>query len=327
MSFDFDTTGDLSFMSSLAASFGSEIENGVLRLPETLGKGYLKGFDLGPHFSLIINQCELEQDVTLKRIGTNESTGTITFSFRNVFNPLDERKDHDVRSAPRPKHLPSLQISSDAIDLELFFPAKTNINTILITMPVSLLRSLMNHREGHPLLQTILLDDHPYVYEELVSSEIQQIAAQIVTANVPAELHDFYIRIKAQELICLFFIELIKRGQTAAYPLQVADVKTIYSIRDKLISDLSLAPSLPELARFSGMSESKLKRLFKQIFGLSVYTYYQTFRINEAAYLIKEQKLSVSEAGLRLGFTNLSHFSRIFEKQMGHKPKKYSTIR
>jgi len=72
------------------------------------------------------------------------------------------------------------------------------------------------------------------------------------------------------------------------------------------------------------MSPSKLKRLFKQIFGNSIFSYYQEFRIQEAARLLKEEKLSVSDAGYRLGFTNLSHFSRVFEEHIGIKPKQYS---
>jgi AraC-like DNA-binding protein len=78
------------------------------------------------------------------------------------------------------------------------------------------------------------------------------------------------------------------------------------------------------LAEFANMSLSKLKRIFKQIFGDSIFNYYQTFRMQEAARLLKEEKLSVSEAGYRLGFSNLSHFSRVFEQHMGMKPKKYT---
>ncbi|WP_299780834.1 helix-turn-helix transcriptional regulator [uncultured Formosa sp.] len=78
------------------------------------------------------------------------------------------------------------------------------------------------------------------------------------------------------------------------------------------------------LAQLAGFSESKLKRLFKQIFGNSLYDYYQVFRMKEAARLLKENKLSVSEVGYKIGFSNLSHFSRVFEKHVGLKPKKYS---
>jgi AraC-like DNA-binding protein len=37
-----------------------------------------------------------------------------------------------------------------------------------------------------------------------------------------------------------------------------------------------------------------------------------------------EEKLSVSEVGYQMGFSNISHFSRVFEKHIGLKPKKYS---
>jgi AraC-like DNA-binding protein len=72
------------------------------------------------------------------------------------------------------------------------------------------------------------------------------------------------------------------------------------------------------------MSPSKLKRLFKQVFGNSIFSYYQGFRMQEAARLLKEEKLSVSEVGCQLGFINLSHFSRVFKEHIGMKPKQYS---
>ena len=46
--------------------------------------------------------------------------------------------------------------------------------------------------------------------------------------------------------------------------------------------------------------------------------------MQHAASLLREKGLSVSEAGYELGFSNLSHFSRLFEKLIGSKPKQYS---
>lgn len=79
-----------------------------------------------------------------------------------------------------------------------------------------------------------------------------------------------------------------------------------------------------ELSHQSGLSESKLTRLFRQIFGTSLYQYYQLVRINEAARLLREHDLSVSEVGYRLGFTNLSHFTRLFAHHMQLNPKQYA---
>jgi len=47
--------------------------------------------------------------------------------------------------------------------------------------------------------------------------------------------------------------------------------------------------------------------------------------MQKAAQLLKEKRLSVSDVGYELGFTNLSHFSRVFERYTGIKPKKYSS--
>ena len=47
--------------------------------------------------------------------------------------------------------------------------------------------------------------------------------------------------------------------------------------------------------------------------------YYQYFRMQKAAQLLKENRLTVSEVGYQLVFNNLGHFSRVFEQHMGIK--------
>ncbi len=46
--------------------------------------------------------------------------------------------------------------------------------------------------------------------------------------------------------------------------------------------------------------------------------------MQEGARLLKEEGHSVSEVGYKLGFSNLSHFTRVFNKHIGMKPKQYS---
>ena len=93
-----------------------------------------------------------------------------------------------------------------------------------------------------------------------------------------------------------------------------------------MLRHLDTPPVIQELAVRAGMSPTKLKRLFSQIFGSSIFSYYQGFRIKEAARLLKEEKLPVAVAGYKVGFTNLSHFARVFEQHMGVKPKQYSAL-
>ncbi|GAA3958263.1 AraC family transcriptional regulator [Mucilaginibacter dorajii] len=312
MIFESSSSTGAGLISALASLTGSEIENGILVFPETFGKGYMKFYDLGRLMRVMINQVVLNEDITLKRTGAQQGKNEITFSFRNIFPDQNNRQ------------LPSVQVSSSDIDIEVVALANTRINTILIIVHTDLLKDLFNQKNENTLLQNIISGKQPYLYDEIISAEIQQVAAQIIAAGVPEPMDSFYIKLKAQEMIYLFFVELLKRRQVAGYSLNAADVKMMYLIRDKLIEDLGTNPNLSELTRLANMSESKMNRLFKQIFGNSIYAYYQLARMIEAAYLIKKEKLSVSEAGYRLGFTNLSHFTRIFEKHIGLKPKKYA---
>jgi len=312
MIFESNTAGGVGLMTALSKLTGNEIRNGKLVFPETFGKGYMKFFDLGPLIKMMINQAELKEDLILRKKDAEQGRNEIIFSFRNVFPTGDT------------KLLPAVQVSSSDIDIEISIPAGTKINTVLIVAHTDLLKTLINKGTEHLLLQNIMSGNRPYLYDEIISPEIQAVAAKILEVNENSPLSDFYLKLKAGEMIYLLFLELLKRQNKAGYPLNVSDVKVMYLIRSKIVSDLSIPPDLAELTKFSNMSESKLNRLFRQIFGNSIYNYYQTLRMNEAAYLIKEMKFSVSEAGYRLGFTNLSHFTRIFERHMGLKPKKYA---
>ena len=119
-------------------------------------------------------------------------------------------------------------------------------------------------------------------------------------------------------------VGLAKQNDTPVQMINSSDAKMIYGVRDKILAAMDEPPKLKELAKFSGMSQSKLQRLFKQVFGNSIYNYHQSFRMQKAAFLIKEERISISEVGYRLGFSNLSHFSRVFESHIGLKPKKYA---
>jgi len=56
------------------------------------------------------------------------------------------------------------------------------------------------------------------------------------------------------------------------------------------------------------MNILKLRKLFAQVFGKGLLEYDQHLRMQEAARLIREEKLSVSEAGYRLVTYGLQNF-------------------
>lgn len=71
------------------------------------------------------------------------------------------------------------------------------------------------------------------------------------------------------------------------------------------------------------MSESKLTRLFRALYGTSLHHYVQEKRLEKAASLLSTGSVNVSEAALKSGYTNMSHFSKEFQKKFGLPPKQF----
>jgi AraC-like DNA-binding protein len=304
----------------------SRSENGVTVIPAHLGTGYIKGFFIANRLRLLVRQYELKEDLLLDRgIGTEERN-YIMFSFQNLYQSKDEIKARLMRPSSGSSLLPSVQVATSGFNQEIL-PGHKKINSIVITVHADYLKDLLSPASENKLLNMIISSDKAFLFEEIISPQIQDVAAEIVMSEPPVALQNLFYQVKAEELIYLLFAELLKRENTTLQNLNAADVKKIFEVKDKVLATIATPPKLSDLVGLSGMSESKLKRLFKQIFGISIYNYYQAFRMKEAAYLIKEENLSVSEAGYRVGFSNLSHFTRLFELHNGIKPKKYSAIK
>lgn len=77
------------------------------------------------------------------------------------------------------------------------------------------------------------------------------------------------------------------------------------------------------LAAAVGMSESRLKALFRETIGIPWAQYLVRYRIHRAMAHLLEPGLSVSEAASKAGFGSISHFNATFRQFMGMSPKDY----
>jgi len=80
-----------------------------------------------------------------------------------------------------------------------------------------------------------------------------------------------------------------------------------------------------QLCRKTGVSRSLLYRRMLALTGLSPVQFIRNIRLKHAAQLLsKDGTLSVSEVMYRVGYTNLSHFARIFHDEFGLLPKEFA---
>jgi len=287
--------------------------DGVMPLPASLGTGHLQLLEPEPGLKLAILDCALMQEFTLKRLAETTGPETLFFSF-NAFDPVPNATTH---------HLSSVQITSSGISITTTLPAQTAIFAVAIAIEKALLLQWLNPTDE--VLPSFLVVQKPVVLDTLITPSIQQVMVQFAELRPLHFLDSFFYRIRVQELLYLLFLELAKRTEVPVRHLHTADAEKIFQVRAALLASLSTPPpSLAELAHAAGLSETKMKQLFRQVFGASVYEYYQIARMEEAKCLLPH--FSVAEVGYQLGFTNLSHFARLFEKHHQLTPKKYQTM-
>lgn len=303
----------------LAILLGTEIKNKRLEIPKQFGTGYCTGFVFNEHIRMLISNYEINEDIVVENPEINVSKRMIFFKFQNIF-PKTENSFMGKHSM----EMPSVLIATSRMNTDEVISIHSNTSTINIEVDASYLNKQFDLSEKSAALQNLLQNTQPLLFEQIIYPSLRSIVDEILNEGVGETFALFFLRIKAEELVCQLLMELEKRNEKHLVALNIKDIQAIYKVKEQMLKHLEIPPLINELAANAQMSASKLKRLFKQIFGNSIYSYYQVFRMNEAARLLKEQNLSVSDVGYKLGFTNLSHFTKAFEKHIGMKPKQYS---
>lgn len=78
-----------------------------------------------------------------------------------------------------------------------------------------------------------------------------------------------------------------------------------------------------KLASMTGMNKYKFSRDFKKRFGQNFRSYLNRIRIKNAAELLKDTHLNITDIALSVGYGSIIHFERIFRNVYGIPPRKY----
>jgi AraC-like DNA-binding protein len=77
---------------------------------------------------------------------------------------------------------------------------------------------------------------------------------------------------------------------------------------------------LPIISVEVGGSVSKIKTIFKRVYGETIYAFHLRKRLEKAYYLLIQDKIPINEIAEDCGFKSFSHFSRSFKKEYGVTP-------
>ncbi|MND93216.1 Regulatory protein PchR [compost metagenome] len=287
---------------------------------EMLQLNELKIIDLLPEMLLMVRSVVAKETFCFRRKPITIIENGISISFQNIINSPSTACTSDKKILPQAQ--PHVRITPLHVESDVSFPKGVSIQQVTIIVSLNYLKRFIGTDQVK--FDYLFANEKTLWIEEFMSPEIAEVVNEISLIKSPDTLSDAYYRLKSLELLFYLFKNLSIRTHVTHQQLSKYELESVYSVRDQIASYIDRPFVQEELVKISGMNVIKLRKLFTQVFGKGMYPYYQHLRMQEAARLLRDEYLSVSETGYRLGFSNLSYFGRLFESHFGSKPKKWA---
>jgi AraC-like DNA-binding protein len=293
-------------------------------VPSSVGSGQLTALEIDPGFHVNFQFYRLSAPLEVTKEWLGDGGHFLTIAFYDL--ELPQKAWTWMRGNEVVYDQQGVNIYTGATNLTMLFPANTERNVVCMRITRNKLESILGeeHRE---YLQELLRGEGQFFMHEPLSPEMRGLLSDLKQPQVAKGLRQLYYHTRTLELLYLLLEQLNKRTGGPCKTTDPEHIARIFQAKTLLIRDLSEPPTIAALASAVLMSESQLKQSFREVFGVSIYQYFQQERLERAKQLLSDNNRTVKEVGYELGFTNIGHFSRLFERLYHIKPKKFQIDR
>lgn len=141
--------------------------------------------------------------------------------------------------------------------------------------------------------------------------------------HAPDDMREGYIKLKIIELLIFLSRTNIENQTKKREYFPKSQVEKMKEIREFLVTHLDQIYTLAQLSEHFLIPMSTMKRVFKGIYGAPILTYIRKYRIQEAAQMLINSDLSISEISDKVGYENPAKFSEAFKNLMKLAPSEY----
>ena len=172
----------------------------------------------------------------------------------------------------------------------------------------------------------VLAFKHPNAFTKIFPLSIRKrnTLDSVLNHSYTGSLENIFINAKIHELLLQSLDVIVddekEEGFTCKFLADDRGKESIYQAREILLQHIGDPITIKELSRKVAMNECYLKKGFKEVFGTTIFDFYQQQRMEHAKYLLYEKALSVTDVSALLGYSSISHFSAAFKKHTGLKP-------
>ena len=300
----------------------------ILELPPRLGCGQVRHIRLYPGLEILIRQLEFCDDLIFEMQSTNLSRLiSLDFYFSGCAEAVfkDAREDLTVFAGK------SVLISASDLVGKIEFSGKKPLSAVSLLIDFNTFRTIVQHRLEHTSFDhnfgQVLdhIEQGFYCQTAAMLPWMQTAAKQILDCPFKGVVRQLYLESKAIELISLYLHQCSLNVHPSKLSPQLCseEIERVQLAKEILLANLEHPPSLLELAQRVGLNDCKLKRGFRQLFGMTAFGYLYQQRMEKARDLLKVDTMNITEVAAVVGYTNPSAFGAAFKRMFGTTPSAY----
>lgn len=170
--------------------------------------------------------------------------------------------------------------------------------------------------------KTAAVSQHNYT----ITPQMYLIIQDILNCQRIGLFKKMFIEAKVIELLMLQ-LEQVMGCECQTCSISKKDQEKMYAVRDILRTNLDQSTTLIDLARQVGTNEFTLKKGFKEIFGTTVFGYWNDLKMQIAKQMLLNENVPVSQVAEKTGYKNPQHFTVAFKRKYGITPGKLKQSR
>lgn len=201
-----------------------------------------------------------------------------------------------------------------------------SINVLSFVFTSTVLSQFIKRASTDTLADDVLAFKHVSSFSKTlpICNKTRSVLEGLLNNNYTDTLENIYVNAQTQMLLLYGLDCMLGEKEidtiTCKFLANEADRDKVARAREILIQHIGEPITIKELSRKVAINECYLKKGFKEMFGTTIFDFYQSQRMEHAKYLLYEKGMSVTEVALLLGYSSISHFSTAFKKHTGIKP-------
>lgn|GEM_PF-3933313 len=328
-----------SWLEEVASEINADIfrsdgtDDSTMVLPKDLGIGKTRLIKLADGFVVLTSEFRFIKPISFVREKTVNNDFYVFYldiSEKQTVHEMDISCTGESRTLPygtvlQNKTEKAIQVFSSSIAGRVIPAVGINHSCVYLVISKNWLLAHLDEEKlprDHPVVKDILGDIPFFLHEDIRSEELVHVTS-ILKGNRPGYLEKMAIKSHALALVYLILERMLGRQKFTSRGMNISDIEGILRAKDILQSRHDVCPSIGELSRIAVMSPTKFKKLFKKIFGMGCYQYFQKERFKYAVSLLDSGRYCVSEVAAKIGYSNMGQFAKVFRQHYGVTPSQY----